>query len=93
MMRFTDQHFMSNYAVLYLAVTGIALILFGILFLIMPELLAYLVSFFFLFLGLVSIGLALRIRATEKKIRKNLDSMTDSIRGASDIFSDPFKNE
>jgi len=75
---------------MYLISTGVGLIIFGIIFLVWPDLLVYLVSFFFILLGLMSIGLAWRIRQMEKKVRSTIHGFTDNVKDTIHGISDSF---
>ncbi|MEK7584318.1 MAG: DUF308 domain-containing protein [Patescibacteria group bacterium] len=80
----------TTYFYLYLVATGIALIVFGILFLTWPELLAYLVSFFFVLLGVTSLIIAWRVRQFEKNVKKKMESVADTIHDTMNNITDKF---
>ena len=88
MFKLRAYHKYMSYFYLYLVGSGLALILFGILFIVMPELLAYLVSFFFILLGVMSLVFAMRVKATERRVRKKINEMSSRAQGKWDDFRD-----
>lgn len=77
-------------AYLYLTTLGIALLIFGVLLLIMPELLAYLISFFFIFVGLILVSFGWKIRRAEQNIRHTVEEVGDVLKEKATSFKDTF---
>jgi uncharacterized membrane protein HdeD (DUF308 family) len=80
----------SKNAYMSMVLLGAVLVLFGFLLLIMPELLAYLISFFFIIAGIIVLSMGWRLRQTERKIRSKVENVGDTIRGQINHIKDTF---
>ena len=92
MMFFSKINQYSKNAYQSMIVLGLALVIFGILLLVYPELLAYLISFFFILVGIIVLTMGWRVYLTQKKFKSKVEYVNDTIKDQVNNIKGTFDN-
>jgi len=82
----------SKHATIYMMWLSLVLVLFGILLILMPELLAYFISFLLILAGVILFFMALRIKQIEQKVTGRVEEVSENIKNSVDNIHDTFRS-